>query len=66
MNRRTIKIVGRNHIFSPPCLIINQCITKETQLITSVSARVTKCLQLSLQDFTRIINNYAYSGGVLK
>ncbi len=27
---------------------------------------VTKSLQLGLQDFTRIMNNYAYSGRLLK
>ena len=59
---RTIKIVGRNYIFSPLCLI-----TKESA-INHECVMVTKSLHLGLHDLPGIINNkyYAYSGRLLK
>ncbi len=58
---KTIKIVGRNYIFSPLCLI--KAVHKNAN--NHECDMVTKSLQLGLQDFTRI-NNYAYSGRLLK
>ena len=58
---RTIKIVGRNHIFSPL-----QLITKE-KAINHECVMVTNCLLLCLYKILPgIINNYAYSGRLLK
>ncbi len=60
----TIHIIGRNRIFSPLCLI--KAAHNKKNAINHECDMVTKSLQLGLQDFTRIMNNYAYSGRLLK
>ncbi len=55
---------SKSHIFTS---LPNKAfdITKE-KAINHECVMVTKSILLCLQDFTRIINNYAYSGRLLK
>ncbi len=60
---RTIKIIGY-YIFPPLCPI--KAVHNKKNAINHECVMATKCLQLGLQDVTRIMNNYAYSGRLFK
>ncbi len=60
----TVKIVGRNDIFSPFCLI-KQLITKE-KAINHECVMVTRAYCCVHKISPGIITNYAYPGRLLK
>ena len=63
---RTIKIVGRNRIFSPLYLIKAVRNKRKIQLITKLMCQGDKELTAGFTRFYQVINNYAYSGRLLK